>query len=462
MVLRIPATLLAALWAIVALPSIAATEPLLDFAIPSGVNAAIVVGSDKTPPPSAAAAFDIDPDGLPTVIDGATLKLFSSGQQLLALETPRIDDFAWMRDGRLMLVTETRLASVSGNAVVLSLDLPTRGMRVRPAGDNTAYIFGGTDPAISRDVYLFARDRTITKLISLPVPVAAVAGNGRTTYIAAEKTILRVAFNEPVRAVLQTQDPVIALETGPNDSLFYATRSGIGYLDAAGRAAEFIRGDGGILRARGSLLFVLLSSGTVLRLGPMEKFAALFEPLDSEIAAKPEDERVQSSALLAEIAERLYELNFDPGRRDGGFDDATAAAIREYERVSGRAETGKPTYGVLKALRAAGHREPWGSIVLAKDAGKWGMGWGHRSRKAAVASAIASCGDPARCATELSFFGSDCAAFAYSSKDWSLSASDSNSAAREAALTQCQQHGSKCNVIATVCADGSNRWQAGQ
>ncbi len=440
-----------------------AAEPSISFAVPDGVKVGMMVEPDeaKPGPDPAATALDIDPDGLPAIADGAALRLFGSAQELLKLDD-RIDDFAWMRDGKLLLVTRGRLAALSPTGIVPSLELPVPGMRVRPAGANTAYVFGGATQPANHNLYLFGRDGKVAKLASLPAPVAAVAGDGSTSYVAIERTILRVALDQAPRVVLQTRDAIVSLETGPNDALFYSTRSGVGYVDRFGRAAEFIRGDGGLLRARGSMLFVLLSDGSLLRLGPIEKFDAALPSIDREIAAKADDEPIVDASLMAEIEDRLYELNFDPGRRDGGLDEATTAVIREYERMSGRSETGKATYGLLRALRQTGARAPWAAIVYAKELGKWGMGWGHASRKAAVASAVASCGDPARCRSELSFFGSDCAAFAYSQRDWAISARDTTAQARQAALSECQQRGSACRVIATVCADGSNRWEAGK
>jgi hypothetical protein len=461
---RYPGGLVSLLVATLVPLCIAAAEPAVDFAIPSGVKAAIVVDSGGTTPKtvSTSTAFDVDPDGLPAIIDGPALKLFGSSQELLALDTNRIDDFAWMRDGKLLLVTQGHLATISPKGVVPDMALPAPGMRVRPAGANTAYVFGGADPAINRDVYLFARNGKMTKLLSLPMPVSAVAGNGTTTYVATERTILRIAFNEPVRVIVETRDPVTSLVTGPNHAFFYATKSAVGYVDRDGRAVEFIRGNGGLLRRRGSMLFVLLTDGTLLRLGPIDQFDAALEPVDNEIAAKPQDERVATSALLAEIEDRLYELNFDPSRRDGGFDEATAAVIKEYQRATAQLPTGVPTYGLLRALRAAGNRAPWGAIVYAKDLGKYGMSWGHVSRKAAIANAVASCGDPSQCGSEVSFFGSDCAAFAFSGKDWALTARDSDKDAREAALSDCKKHGGTCRLVAAVCADGSHHWGAGK
>lgn len=118
------------------------------------------------------------------------------------------------------------------------------------------------------------------------------------------------------------------------------------------------------------------------------------------------------------------------------------------------------TVALLDNLRAAGGHSPWGAIVFAKSSGKWGMAWGHASRKEAVVSAVSSCGDARQCTMELSFFGTECGAFAYSGTTWALTARANADKAKEAALADCQKGGRSCRIVATVCASGSDRRQA--
>jgi hypothetical protein len=270
--LSIAGTLVAALIPVQAISA----EPTLDLAIPKGVqvNSFLQLGDVKPTQVSPRTAFDVDPDGLPVVAEGSSLELLGSSRNLVALGNFNIDDFAWMRDGRLLLVTQGHLAALSPKGVVLGTALPSAGMRIRPAGEDTAYVFGGPSEPQNHDVYLFKRDRTVAKLANLPVAVTAVAGNESTTYVAADKMILRITLNQPAVVVLQAQDPVISLETTPQDGLFYSTQSTVGYIDRDGGATEFLKGDGGLLRVRESQLFVLLLSGNLLRISPTDGFGA--------------------------------------------------------------------------------------------------------------------------------------------------------------------------------------------
>jgi hypothetical protein len=88
------------------------------------------------------------------------------------------------------------------------------------------------------------------------------------------------------------------------------------------------------------------------------------------------------------------------------------------------------------------------------------MGWSKPSRQEAIESARASCGGRTDCSIELSFFGRECAAFAHSSRSWAMAARDSVANASSAALAECDKKGRACRIIASVCADGSDRTSA--
>src|SRR5262249_15968028 len=143
------------------------------------------------------------------------------------------------------------------------------------------------------------------------------------------------------------------------------------------------------------------------RIMPVERGAA--DPKQKEgssnTASLNAQVRVSDPGLLREIRDRLYELNFDPGPFDVPLGQAVQRSIREVEANNNLPQTGQPTEDLLRRLRDAGELKPWGSLVYAKGTNKWGMSWGHASRKHAVASARSSCGDSKRCSIELSFFG---------------------------------------------------------
>ena len=164
--------------------------------------------------------------------------------------------------------------------------------------------------------------------------------------------------------------------------------------------------------------------------------------------------------MLNELRDRLYELNFDPGPLDGPLTDATRKAIQEFQQQINVPPTGIATMGLLRRLRELAAVKPWGSIVYGKDRGKWGMAWSENTRKAAVARARASCGDSTACPVEVSFFGAACGVFAYSASSWAITARDDIGKAKAAALADCGKRGKSCQIVASVCADGAERFSA--
>jgi hypothetical protein len=125
--------------------------------------------------------------------------------------------------------------------------------------------------------------------------------------------------------------------------------------------------------------------------------------------------------------------------------------------MSNLSPDGAMSQGLLRRLREAGKLKPWGAIVYARKMEKWGMAWSQESRQAAVASARASCGNPAQCALEISFFGTECGAFAHADTSFAIVARKSIQQARDSALSDCGKRGRSCRLVATVCADGADR-----
>jgi Caspase domain/Domain of unknown function (DUF4189)/Putative peptidoglycan binding domain len=184
--------------------------------------------------------------------------------------------------------------------------------------------------------------------------------------------------------------------------------------------------------------------------------------IQRSVVDQPDDKvAVSDPGLLRELRDRLYELNFDPGPTEGPIGEPAREAIREFEQKSSLPPSGAATQGLLRRLRELGGLKPWGAIVYARNGEKWGMAWAQDTRRVAVANARSSCGDAAGCTAEISFFGTDCAAFAHSESGWAIVARDDIRAAKEAALGDCGKRGKKCRLIASVCADGAERFQAG-
>lgn len=460
-----------------------------EFATPKDVTVDILVSLPRDMTKSRDLNnFDLGPDGVPIVLDGPDLLVLGANKKFHTFSDLSVSNFAWMRNGSLLVVSQDQLADLGPGGLTLGPTLPSTQMRIRAAGANTAYVFGGANEPGNHNVYVLARDKTFLKLITLPTPVVDVTGDGATHYIATSRSLLRIGVPDGIAILLQTSDDIISIASSSQGGVFYATRTGVGYVEKSGAPFEFIRGQSGVLRVQGSSLYFLATPGPQLfRIGPIERFEGLFDssaelqphkatgsappvgpstrvtplsrpaPLPGPQTQTREANKLSERELLSELRQRLYELNFDPAEDVSQITDVDRRAIVAFEEKNGLPKTGEATVALLNTLRSAGDRSPWASIVFDKKAGKWGMAWDHASRRDAVATAVSRCGDPQQCNVELSFFGPECGAFAYSGSQWALAARANAESARQAALTDCAKGGGRCRVVASVCADGSNR-----
>lgn len=171
---------------------------------------------------------------------------------------------------------------------------------------------------------------------------------------------------------------------------------------------------------------------------------------------------LSTSDEMRALQSHLYELNYDPGPVDGKIGKSTRKAVSEFQSQAGLDVTGNATKGLLKRLRGIDNLKPWGALVYSQSHRDWGMSWGAESRKDALSKAEESCGKSKGCDSKLTFFGTECGAFAYSDNSWSIVARESLKQAKAAALDECKSRGGDCRIIATVCADGAEKQVAAQ
>jgi hypothetical protein len=177
-------------------------------------------------------------------------------------------------------------------------------------------------------------------------------------------------------------------------------------------------------------------------------------PLAKTLRPDPDRLPIKDPVLLRELNDRLYEHNFDPEPLDSK--NGMKLAISEFQTKSNMTPTGEATEGLLMRLRKLNDLKPWGSIVYGPENEKYGISWDYATRREAVAAAWANC-DPAKCAKELSFYGTKCGAFAISAKSWSLIQRDTIQRAKDTAIDECAKAGKACRIVAAVCADGAGR-----
>jgi hypothetical protein len=145
--------------------------------------------------------------------------------------------------------------------------LPVEEARLTAAVGGGLYVHG-LAPAGGQALYLLAPEgapdggpralRSFRRLLATTERIAAVAGDGETTYVATGKLVVRLRPGaDRAEPVLAAREPITSLALSARGLLFYATPSGAGVL-AAGGPVEFVQAPGLLLRAHGDTLSLLL------------------------------------------------------------------------------------------------------------------------------------------------------------------------------------------------------------
>lgn len=173
---------------------------------------------------------------------------------------------------------------------------------------------------------------------------------------------------------------------------------------------------------------------------------------------------------IADVQNRLYNLNYQVARFDGVYDTSTREAIRQWQQKINVTANGVMTQAQYQRLRASKLPAVWGSIAYVAN-GTYGYTWNRASRQEAEEVAINECrkraGRRAQCDT-LSAGDSACLALAtyraqtggtvYYGARVSLQPELGRAIAN--ALEQCEQsersRGTCVNKMA-FCGDGSHK-----
>ena len=196
-----------------------------DIALPKGVHIDSLILPDGASG-SATVGFGVNRDGLPVVADGTQLRILGEGQAILDIAPRKIDDFSWMLGAQLLLISGDRLISPGPNGQLRELALSATGMKVRRAGDDDAYVFGGAAEPANHDVFLVKPSGAMIKLATLPSPISDVSGFGTNCYVAIGKRLLHLAEGETVAIVLEAPSDITSI---------MAVRQWRGLLRHAGR-----------------------------------------------------------------------------------------------------------------------------------------------------------------------------------------------------------------------------------
>ena len=216
--------------------------------------------------------FGVDRDGYPWLGDHGKTLLNVLKRQLVKVDQ-EYTDVAFFDNGAILLCTKKSLGFLEdapdqvkkGNKYLMRFHpvapLPYKNMRLF-AGDQNAIYLVGRNPKDGKDeLFALAPDasgkKAFVKLAAVKEGIAAVAGDGRTTYFASGRLIAKLAPGRPKaeRVLLHPSSAVTQLAYAAKSGLFYATDKAVGYVGK--KPFEFLKARRLALRLRNDALFVL-------------------------------------------------------------------------------------------------------------------------------------------------------------------------------------------------------------
>jgi peptidoglycan hydrolase-like protein with peptidoglycan-binding domain len=190
-------------------------------------------------------------------------------------------------------------------------------------------------------------------------------------------------------------------------------------------------------------------------------------PGRAQPSPSPPDNRsaLGDAAIVREVQDKLYNLNYIINSFDGRLNQETRDAIRAWQANKKQPQTGDLTMTELAALRQARLPTTWGALAFG-DRGATAVVWKRPSRRDAVDAARSDCrsrNKGADCKI-LTAAEEACGALGYYASDaqWGAYGTirPTLGQATSAALDECRRQAKRpqaCGIRITFCADGSHQ-----
>jgi len=179
---------------------------------------------------------------------------------------------------------------------------------------------------------------------------------------------------------------------------------------------------------------------------------------------------ISDPAMIRELQNKLYNLNYKVTRRDGVFDNGTRDAISDWQKTTNQPVTGTPNPDQWRRLRDAKLSTTWGAIAYTAR-GAYGQTFNRASREDAEQQALRDCrriaGRNAECRLMAGMDNSCVAMASYRTENRRRTYFGSSVVLRpqladaiSEALRQCNDQPESnrgCSARTTFCANGSHK-----
>lgn len=284
--------------------------------------------------------FVVDSSGRPWFGTDATSIV--NPTQCYMFELQRVyGDMACLENGAFLLASMSDLGFVTppekpmtddkgipqvGFQPISSLPLPD--CRLYPGAGNVLYLVGWNPASRKNEVYVLKRDklssqssavREYVKVMSSEDSIAAVAGDGDTTYVAIDRVILRTsrASSTPAKVFVHPTEMIMGLAYSPQAGLFYASSNGVGRIGAKGTMQILAADDTAIYLQKGTLYVFFEKSLGVLAFDGVADLKRFDLPIKNVPATQSKEVKVtdirtfEAGETAPDYAERKYAKEFD-------------------------------------------------------------------------------------------------------------------------------------------------------
>lgn len=227
--------------------------------------------------------FQLNEAGEPTLLLGETFLTLKSSEGDEVIPPFRVEGagsishYAWMPDGTLMIISGKVLGILTTEGFMPILKLPHEDMKIEPASDDLCYLYGGSTKEQQRRLYLLKKGGMLLHLLEADEPVTAVAGDGKTTFIASGGSVLTLRPGETeimYTAGEEIGSLTVSKETG---GIFFATVSSAGYIHGKETGFEFIKGVGAEVKTFNDSIYIYFPDGEMFKVSPVSLFGETAE-----------------------------------------------------------------------------------------------------------------------------------------------------------------------------------------
>lgn len=282
--------------------------------------------------------FVVDSAGNPWFGVGSTTIINPAAQYRLAVEH-LYNDIACLENGTFLVSTDSDLGFIAMPEtprtnydklpVVLFqpiAGLPIPNCKLFPGAGDCLYLTGRNAATEKYEVYMLrpealpnsaARVREYVKVFSGTQEITAVAGDGKITYVAVERTLLKISGSTCAKVLVHPTDYIRGLAYSSQAGLFYTTNTGVFYMGPSGSLQVLAADEPRIYLQKGNLYVLFHKTMGVLAMDNIDGLKKCNLAIKEVPSTQSSDVKVtdirffEAGEVAPDYGDRVYAARFD-------------------------------------------------------------------------------------------------------------------------------------------------------